>query len=306
MGYSALAPVDRFMERHRFGSSLAPRSSRCGRAAAALFPAVRLQSDEPAQPEGRIDLRPFSTCAAIRAGANAIDVLTPNTEAAPQSPSGCGRCPRSRGSRRIESFVPTDQEAKLALIASSAETRPGAQPAPAPPPTDADNVAALKAAVTILRKAADEAPGPAPARSRRKRLAEALTKLADADQAPRDARPGGDDPPLQDRAQRPARIRRGAADHPTTIPREVASDWVTTDGRATRRGASQGRSRTTTKRCASSPARCWRSSPKPSAARSRFWNREIPDQSFIQAGSGRWSRSPFCCGSCCGASATCC
>jgi hypothetical protein len=50
LGYSALAPVDRFMERHRVAIIVCTAISRG--AAVALLLAVRLQSDEPEKPAG--------------------------------------------------------------------------------------------------------------------------------------------------------------------------------------------------------------------------------------------------------------
>ena len=55
VGYAFLAPVDRFLEDHRFAIVGGTHRGGARRPAAALFPAVRLQSDEPAQSEGRVD-----------------------------------------------------------------------------------------------------------------------------------------------------------------------------------------------------------------------------------------------------------
>ena len=52
MGFAALAPVDRFLARHRYWSSAA-RCGRAGRHPAALPPALRLRPDPPAGPERR-------------------------------------------------------------------------------------------------------------------------------------------------------------------------------------------------------------------------------------------------------------
>ena len=55
VGYAFLAPVDRFLEDHRYWIVGGTHCGGARRPAAALFPALRFQSDEPAQPEGRVD-----------------------------------------------------------------------------------------------------------------------------------------------------------------------------------------------------------------------------------------------------------
>ena len=54
LGYASLAPVDSFMERHRIADHRRHGGDLARRTAPALLSAVRLQSDEPPQPEGRI------------------------------------------------------------------------------------------------------------------------------------------------------------------------------------------------------------------------------------------------------------
>ena len=55
VGYAFLAPVDEFLEKHRVIIIVGTLLVVGGRSAAALFPEVRLQPDQPAQSEGRID-----------------------------------------------------------------------------------------------------------------------------------------------------------------------------------------------------------------------------------------------------------
>ena len=55
VGYAFLAPVDEFLERHRVIIIVGTLLLVVGRPAAALFHEVRLQPDQPAQSEGRID-----------------------------------------------------------------------------------------------------------------------------------------------------------------------------------------------------------------------------------------------------------
>ena len=55
VGFAFLAPVDHFLEKHRVIDRRRHAAGGAGRHAAALFPAFRLQSDQPAKPQGRID-----------------------------------------------------------------------------------------------------------------------------------------------------------------------------------------------------------------------------------------------------------
>ena len=55
LGFTWLAPVDDFLETYRVPVVVVDARYRLGGIAAAALPAFRLQSDEPAQPQGRID-----------------------------------------------------------------------------------------------------------------------------------------------------------------------------------------------------------------------------------------------------------
>src|SRR5256884_7977334 len=86
----------------------------------------------------------------------------------------------------LDSFVPEDQPAKLKLIAQGAKVlNPALNPDSIDaPPSDEENVQALKGSVDSLRRTAGNAKGPGAVASRR--LADALAKLAEANQATRD------------------------------------------------------------------------------------------------------------------------
>ena len=86
----------------------------------------------------------------------------------------------------LDSFVPEDQPAKLKLIAQAAKVvSPALNPDSVDAaPTDAENVEALKSSVESLRKTAGDGKGPGAVASRR--LADALSKLAESTQAVRD------------------------------------------------------------------------------------------------------------------------
>ena len=88
----------------------------------------------------------------------------------------------------LDSFVPEDQPAKLKLIAQGAKVLlPALNPDSVDAaPTDEENVASLKGSAEALRKAAGDGKGPGAVASRR--LADALSKLAESNAG--DARQG--------------------------------------------------------------------------------------------------------------------
>ena len=64
--------------------------------------------------------------------------------------------------RSLASFIPDDQDAKLAMIRKAAGALTPALGAPEqPPPTDAENVAALRGAARNCRRRPVDSPGPA-------------------------------------------------------------------------------------------------------------------------------------------------
>src|SRR5262249_41791444 len=85
----------------------------------------------------------------------------------------------------LDSFVPDDQPAKLKLIAQGAKVLgPALNPDSIDaPPTDQENIDSLKSSVDSLRRNAGDGQGPGAVTARR--LADALEKLANSDEATR-------------------------------------------------------------------------------------------------------------------------
>ena len=107
-------------------------------------------------------------------------------------------------------------------------------------PTDKENVEALKSSVDNLRRTAGDTKGPGAVASRR--LADALEKLANGDEATRNK--------AQDVFVTPLKIafgqlRNAMQAEPVTLeslPPELVSAWKSKDGHHPRRGAAEGRS----------------------------------------------------------------
>jgi hopanoid biosynthesis associated RND transporter like protein HpnN len=186
VGYAFLAPVDHFLEKHRIviivGTLLV--------AIAGLpllyflkfdFNPINLRSPKVESIATFLDLRKDPNT-----GANAIDVLTNSEADAKKIEATLAKLPEVLEVRSLNSFVPEDQPAKLKLIAQGAKVLgPALNPDSIDAaPSDEENVEALKESAESLRKTAGDAKGPGAVASRR--LADALSKLAESDQATRD------------------------------------------------------------------------------------------------------------------------
>ena len=130
----------------------------------------------------------------------------------------------------LDSFVPQDQPAKLKLIAQAARVlNPVLSPDQVDAaPTDEENVEALKGSVEALRKVAGDGKGPGAVASRR--LADALSKLAESSQATREKAQAAFIVPLTITLDG---LKNTMQAHPVTmksLPPELADAWRTKDG----------------------------------------------------------------------------
>ena len=186
VGWSGAAPLDRFLARHRrpvlwtFAAALA--------LSVAALPLVRFDFNP-------LHLRdPRSEAVATLADLtrdpdrtpNTIDILAPSLAAANASAARLSRLPEVRAAVTLDSLVPADQPAKLALIADAAALL-SATLDPfevAPPPSDAEQVAALTGAAAKLTAAAEADRAHA---ADARRLAAAFARLAAASPSARTA-----------------------------------------------------------------------------------------------------------------------
>jgi len=130
----------------------------------------------------------------------------------------------------LDSFVPEDQPAKLRLIGQGAKVlNPALNPDSIDAaPSDAENIDALKGSAGNLRKVAGDAKGPGAVASRR--LADALSKLADSNQATRDKTQAIFVSPLKIMLDQ---IKNSLQAQPVslkTLPADLVNSWKTKDG----------------------------------------------------------------------------
>ncbi len=232
MGFAFLAPVDRFLARHR-GSVIVGTLLVVVLGSPLLFflpfdfNPLHLRSPKVESVATFLELRKDPD-----AGANAIEIVAPDLSAATAIADKVARVPEVSQARTIASFVPADQETKLALISAAAEKiEAGLNPQELdPPPGDKENIDALTATADHLAKigAANTGPGAEAAN----RLSGLLARLAKAE------------PPYRQRTEKAVveplklsldQLRKGLKPERVsveTIPTEIAHTWVADDGRA--------------------------------------------------------------------------
>jgi len=230
VGYAFLAPVDHFLEKHRVviivGTLLV--------AIAGLpllyflrfdFNPINLRSPKVESIATFLDLRKDPNT-----GANAVNVMTNSDADAKKIAGRLEKLPEVLSVRWLESFVPEDQPAKLKLIAQGAKVlNPALNPDSIDPaPSDAENVEALKGSAESLRKTAGDAKGPGAVASRR--LADALSKLAESNQATRDKTQAIFVTPLKLVLDQLKKSLQAQPISLKTLPADLVNSWKTKDG----------------------------------------------------------------------------
>jgi hopanoid biosynthesis associated RND transporter like protein HpnN len=230
VGYAFLAPVDHFLEKHRIvivvGTLLV--------AVAGLpllyfmkfdFNPMNLRNSKAESIATFLDLRKDPNT-----GANAINVMTNSDADAKKIADRLEKLPEVLSVRWLQSFVPEDQPGKLRLIAQGAKVlNPALNPDSIDPaPSDAENVDSLKGSVESLRRTAGDAKGPGAVASRR--LADALSRLAESDQATRDKTQAIFVTPLKLVLDQLKKSLQAQPVSLKTLPADLVSSWKTRDG----------------------------------------------------------------------------
>jgi hypothetical protein len=232
LGYSSLAPVDAYMNRHRIGII-------AGTAIVVVaglpllhwlsfdFNPINLQSPKTESIATYLELsRDPST------DTNAIQVLAPSLEQGNTIGARVSKLPEVSHVVTLSSFIPEDQAEKLPVIQNAANKLAAAfdpknvQPAP----TDVENIDALNEGSQRLTEAASNLTGSGADAARR--LAFDLSNLALATQAARDK---ATDSFVWSLGQVLDSLQASLQTPPVTrlsLPPDLTQDWVTSDGRA--------------------------------------------------------------------------
>ncbi|HYU12104.1 MAG TPA: MMPL family transporter, partial [Stellaceae bacterium] len=230
MGFATLAPVDRFLQRHRIpvvAVTLAVVLLLSPLLAFLPFDfnPLHLQSPKAGPVATFLELRRDPAT-----GANAIEIVAPDLAAAQADAKRVGELPQVAQTRTLAGLIPADQDKKLGLIRQiAAAITPALSPAQTrPPPSDQDNIAALlSTAGTLSQFAVLGGSGGEAA----KRLSGLLSQLAQADRAARRAEAAVVDPLKLSLAG----LKQALKAQPVTvatIPPELKRQWLTEDGRA--------------------------------------------------------------------------
>jgi hopanoid biosynthesis associated RND transporter like protein HpnN len=230
IGYRALAPVDRFLERNRVAVV-------GGTALVALLgtPLLYFLSFDinplnlrNKNVESVATLLDLSSDPNI--GANSIAVLTRSPAEAAATADRLRQLPESGRVVTLASFVPDHQDQKLALIAElKQKLGPALDAKPRPAPSDAENIAALRRAADFTIEIVGNRTGPGADAA--KRLAADLTRLANADKAARDKVAATFLRPLKAVLDEWRERLQAQPVSFETLPPELVHDWITADGR---------------------------------------------------------------------------
>lgn len=229
VGFARAAPIDRFLERRRSAVLWAFGLSMIG--SIALLPLVTFDFNpfhlrDPDAPAMRTlaDLMkdPLRT-------PNTIDVITADADAAAALARRLATLPEVAQAITLDSFIPADQPAKLAIIQDAALLLDlSLNPFDiAPPASDAETVAALTATAAKLRAVGGGAEG-----GEARRLAAAFERLAAAPPAMREKVERVLTQPLETMLSQASTALQASEVTRDTLPPEIARDWVTPDGRA--------------------------------------------------------------------------
>lgn len=230
VGFAGLAPLDDFLARHR------PAILRIAALAGAISLGLIFFLQFDSNP---LDLRSRKTEAVStlfdlmtnsETSPNTIDVLEPSLQKADQEAARLSKLPLVAQALTLSSFVPEDQDKKLALI-SDANNLLGTTLDPLevnPAPSDADVVASFKATAANLRQAAGQATDTPSAHARA--LAAALDRLANGPEANRARAADATVPGLKTMlaqlsdALSPQKITR------QDLPAQMRTDWIAENG----------------------------------------------------------------------------
>lgn len=232
LGFLWLAPVDRFLDRNRTGILIATAVISIGGLPLLYFlqfdfNPMNLRSPKVESIATFLDLGSDPAISAY-----SIDVLAPSLQAAQPLAERLAKLPEVSRVMTLESFVPSDQDAKRKLVEQAAKALLPALEAPEDsPPTDAQNVEALRSAANDLEQAASGQTGPGAEAARR--LASVSSQLSNASETVRTRAEDVLVTPLKVALEGlRASLHPDASVSVDTLPQGLAEQWVTRDGRA--------------------------------------------------------------------------
>ena len=232
VGFRALAPLDHFLQRHRI--AVIAGTILLVLAGTPLlwhlpfdFNPVDLQSPDSAAVTTYRELERNP-----ETSGNDAEILAASLEKADAAAKNLASLPEVSRVLTLNSFVPTDQEQKIAALqAASQDLEAALHPQKQQSaPNDQENIAAIETASADLAKAAGTQTGPAAESARR--VSGLLKRLADADKGTRDRATAALVPSLVYDLGRLRSSLTTTAVTIKTLPPNLVRDWVLPDGRA--------------------------------------------------------------------------
>ena len=232
VGYPGLAPVEAFLSHNRrivlaIGLLVAVLSG-------ALLPFVRFDFNplhlKSPKVESMVTLQALTSNPEWTL--NTINVLAPSLAASDPIVRRLAALPEVSRVVTLQSFVPTQQDEKLALIhAAAARLGPVLQAVPVAPPSDAELQQELAATAAALRQVATGSATDAAGVSAR-HLAEVLDRLQQAAPDQRATAAEAVVLPLGVMLERVRALLRAGPVTAASIPADIVADWIAKDGRA--------------------------------------------------------------------------
>ena len=233
LGYTFLAPVDDFLERHR--TPILVLTALVVLGASPLLYWLRFDFN-PMNLRNR-NVESVATYLQLEkegaGGSNDIEALEPSLTHADEVAARLRALPQVARVTTLSTFIPDHQQEKLPLIKDTATTLDKAlyPPKMDPPPTDADEVTTINSTVDILNKLAEEAP-PGPGVDAAKRLSADMTALANADASVRQRAQTAFVQPLQTVLGELRDLLQAKEVTSDSLPADLVKQWVTPDGQA--------------------------------------------------------------------------
>jgi uncharacterized protein len=230
IGFASLAPADHFIARNR--RLILVVGTLLGLAGAACIPFLRFDFNPLDLRSGKVESVStlFDLMRDPQTSPNTIDVLAPSLDAADKLAMRLSAVPEVGQALSLKSFVPADQQAKLAMISDASLLLDAAlNPfAVKPAPSDTETVDSIRATAKALR-AAQGTPG---AMKDAHDLADALDRLALAPPATRARASEAVIPDLLSLLDELRSALQAAPVSVATMPPDFVRDWVAVDGTA--------------------------------------------------------------------------
>jgi hopanoid biosynthesis associated RND transporter like protein HpnN len=232
LGYSYMAPVDHFLERHRMPILITTILV----VIAGLpllywlqfdFNPMNLRSPKAESVSTYLELKSDP-----ESGANDIAVLEPSLEKADQLAAKLSALPEVARVATLSTFIPDHQDEKLALIQNAAKTLDSAlnPKTPASATSDEQTISMINSTVDALNRLAGDGTGTGAVAA--KRLAAAMAALAKADPATRQRADVVFVQPLKVILGDLRDLLKAQKITRENLPKDITRDWVTPDGLA--------------------------------------------------------------------------